>query len=338
MPRKRQISSSPEEVSEEEELSDVPSEQEMDVDDEEEVEEEEEEEEEDELEEEEEEEEDDDGEFENQSEDEPPATSDDEEASDATPLPPVPAPTTTSKGRVSRKPAQPVPPPPAPAVSTRPARGNTRPDPPEQPKIKLKLTVAREPQEVMGEIKVENPPKDIKFNVKDKVDTAKKGAKETTGRAVFTMRATKNAPPAPAVVQKADLVLPKAADRGKGKQPVVQEDDDEESSSSVLEEDEEDMSDVDEDDIPGGTEMDIDDEEEEEEEEDYEDTERSRTGTPMDSSRLTKRQQAKFNESLRPHSLMALPNGTPLQFFSLSLPFLFPYSHLPILSIPSNRG
>jgi len=30
----------------------------------------------------------------------------------------------------------------------------------------------------------------------------------------------------------------------------------------------------------------------------------------MDSSRLTKRQQAKFNDALRPHSLMALPNET----------------------------
>ena len=80
-------------------------------------------------------------------------------------------------------------------------------------------------------------------------------------------------------------------------------------ASSVLEEDEENLSEMFDDEIPGGTEMDIDEEEEEEEED--EETERSRTGTPMDSSRLTKRQQARFNESLRPHSLMSLPNGSP---------------------------
>lgn len=343
MPRKRQISSSPEDVSDEEdELSDVPSDQEMDVEDEEEIEEEEEaedigdeeeeeveeeeeeveeegdeegEEDEEEEEEEEDEEEDDDGDFENQSEDEVPVSSSEE--SDLTPLPPPT--TTTSKGRVSRKPPQPVVPP-VPAVSTRPARGNTRVDPPEQPKIKLKLTVARGPQEAMEEIKVENPPKDLKLNIKGEKVESKKGA-PTKGVAAIKVTPVRGTSSSSTVVQKAELVLPKAGDKGKGKQPLVEEDE-EESSSSVLEEEEEeeeDLSDVDEDDIPGGTEMDIDDmeveeEEEEEEEEDYAETERSRTGTPLDSSRLTKRQQAKYNESLRPHSLMALPNGIPSLF------------------------
>src|SRR5579859_8105348 len=232
MPRKRQISSSPEEVSDEEELSDVPSEQEMDVEDEEDVEEEEEEaeaededEEAEEEDEEEEEEEDDDGDFENQSEDEVPVTSEEEE-SDITPLPPPT--TTTSKGRVSRKPPQPVPPS-VPAVSTRPARGNTKADPPEQPKIRLKLTVAREPQEAIDEIKVVNPPKDLKLNNKGYKVEPKKGP---TTKSIATVKATpaRFTPSLPAVVQKAELVLPKAGDKGKGKQPLVEEEDEESSS------------------------------------------------------------------------------------------------------------
>ena len=350
MPRKRQISSSPEiEEEEEDDLSDVPSdsgvdieedvdavpeeedeemgldeeeeeqdeeedgEQEEEVEDEEdEVEDEDEEQEVEEEEEEEEEEEDeddnadDDEDFEQQSEDEAEAVSSDEDPdSDETPIP-QPTITTTSKGRISRKPI-PIQKPVAPPVTTRPARSTTRAEPPpEPPKIKLKLSLAKDhprpvQQEAMEEIKVENPPRELK--------------------------------------KEAKLVVPKIPEKAKGKQPEVVpvvEDEDEESESSVLEEDEEDLSAMDEDDIPGGTEMDMDDEEEEEEEDEEEDeedeeedeeTERSRTGTPLDSSRLTKRQQAKFNESLRPHSLMSLPNGT---FPPTYPPPLFPMLTFPI--------
>jgi Ino eighty subunit 2 len=271
MVRKRQISSSPEEVSDDDELSEVASIEDVPMEDPEEDDEEQDELEEDDDEEEEEEEEDEDGDFEQQSEDEPEAASEEEEESDATVIPPPT--TTTSKGRISRKPIpiQPV----APPVVTRPARSSTRAEPPpEPPKIKLRLTVAKGPQqEAMEEIKVENPPKEIKS--------------------------------APKAAVEAKLVLPKISEKQKGKLPevVVPEEDEEESSSSALEEDEEDLSEIDEDDIPGGTEMDIDEDDEDEE------TEQSRMGTPMDGSRLTKRQQARFNESLRPHSLMALPNG-----------------------------
>lgn len=278
MVRKRQISSSPEEVSEDEELSEVASVEDVQMeepeeDDQEQGEEEEDEEDDDEdEEEEEEEEEDEDGDFEQQSEDEVEVVSEEEEESDAPVIPPPT--TTTAKGRISRKP-MPIQPYTQP-VTTRPARSSTRAEPaPEPPKIKLKLTVAKGPQqEAMEEIKVENPPKEIK--------------------------------PAPKAAVEAKLVLPKISEKQKGKLPevVVAEEDEEESSSSALEEDEEDLSEIDEDDIPGGTEMDIDEDEEEDEE-----TEQSRMGTPMDGSRLTKRQQARFNESLRPHSLMALPNG-----------------------------
>jgi hypothetical protein len=309
MPRKRQISSTPEEVSEDDDLSEVPSEVEVDPEEEEEdpveeeggeeeeeeegeegeeeegegeEEEEEEDEEEEDVEEDSEDNVEEDEDFEQQSEDEAEAVSSEEDESDETPLPPAPPTTTTSKGRVSRKPVaiqQPI----APPVTTRPARSTTRAEPPEAPKIKLKLSL--HPQQVaMEEIKVENPPKE-----------------------------GKSATPAVAKVE-GKVLLPKVLEKAKGKQPEVvaeDEDDEEESSSSVLEEDEEDLSEMDEDDIPGGTEMEIDEEEEEEDEE----TERSRTGTPMDSTRLTKRQQAKFNESLRPHSLMSLPNGIlPTQF------------------------
>jgi Ino eighty subunit 2 len=260
MPRKRQISSTPEELSDEEELSDVPS----PIEDEEEDQEEEVEEEEDdanddeELEEEdEEEEEDQDDDFEQQSEEEVDvATSESDEEEELTPLPQA-----SGKGRVTRKVA------PLAQVSRPPRTGRAEPVS-EAPKIKLKLSLVKE---AMEEIKVENPPKATKSVTKVKAQSK------------------------PVVV------------KGKKVEPAPEEEDDEEQSSSLEEEDE--SSDLEEDDVPVGTEMDLD--EEEDEEEDFEDTDRSRTGTPMDTSRLTKRQQAKYNDSLRPYALMSLPNGPP---------------------------
>jgi Ino eighty subunit 2 len=209
-----------------------------------------------------------------------------EEEEDSDDVPSIPAITTTSKGRVSRKPAQLLNEMAINQPPSRPSRRAAAPPPPapEPPKIKLRLNLGRDilQQGPMEEIKVESLPKPSKSAPAPKSKPETKPAGRANARGMKP----------PEIVVEPD------------------EDEDEEESSSILEEDEEDMSEMmDDEDLPGGTEVDLD--EEEEDDDDEELTERSRTGTPIDPTRMTKRQQAKYDEALRPHSLMSLPNGVP---------------------------